>query len=278
MKMEFNATKVVEEIVMQAEENLEEFIIETIHPYCENILQIKISKEELKQILLNGIQQPNRCDSCIHSEEQDGSNCYECVKGISDNFEAQPTDADCISRKSIRQKLQEEHDFFVNAYGGNFKDMPYEEKVRVDEITNCIAMVVNEPPVTPSYNSIKTKTPSYNSIKTELKPCEDCISKEEMKKIVDAEFVDLQDGTEEWRDYVNDTCLSILENMQNSPSVTPQSKTGHWIDEGQYAEGHSEHAFRCSECGGHIIEYEPDAYCKYCGAEMEVEHESNDME
>lgn len=36
-------------------------------------------------------QQPNRCDSCIHSEEQDGSNCYECVKGIADNFEAQQT-------------------------------------------------------------------------------------------------------------------------------------------------------------------------------------------
>ena len=43
-------------------------------------------------------QQPNRCDSCTHSEEQDGSNCYECVKGMADNFETQPTDADCISR------------------------------------------------------------------------------------------------------------------------------------------------------------------------------------
>ena len=43
-------------------------------------------------------QQPNRCDSCVHSEEQDGSNCYECVKGMADNFEAQPTDVDCISR------------------------------------------------------------------------------------------------------------------------------------------------------------------------------------
>lgn len=45
-------------------------------------------------------QQPNRCDSCIHSEEQDGSNCYECVKGIADNFEAQQTNADCISRQA----------------------------------------------------------------------------------------------------------------------------------------------------------------------------------
>ena len=31
-----------------------------------------------------------RCNCCIHSEEQDGSSCYECVKGMADNFEAQP--------------------------------------------------------------------------------------------------------------------------------------------------------------------------------------------
>ena len=55
---------------------------------------------------------------------------------------------DCISRKSIKQKLQEHHDFFVNAYGG-FSNLPQNDQSRVDEITNCIAMVVNEPPVTP---------------------------------------------------------------------------------------------------------------------------------
>lgn len=36
--------------------------------------------------------QPSSCDSCTHSEEQDGSNCYECVKGMADNFEARSTD------------------------------------------------------------------------------------------------------------------------------------------------------------------------------------------
>ena len=55
---------------------------------------------------------------------------------------------DCISRESIKQKLQEHHDFFVNAYGG-FSNLPQNNKSRVDEITNCIAMVVNEPPITP---------------------------------------------------------------------------------------------------------------------------------
>lgn len=56
---------------------------------------------------------------------------------------------DYISRSSIKQKLQEHHDFFVNAYGG-FSNLPQNDKSRVDEITNCIAMVVNEPSVTPA--------------------------------------------------------------------------------------------------------------------------------
>jgi hypothetical protein len=59
---------------------------------------------------------------------------------------------DCISRKSIKQKLQEHHDFFVDAYGG-FSNLPQNDKSRVDEITNCIAMVVNEPSVTPKAES-----------------------------------------------------------------------------------------------------------------------------
>lgn len=29
----------------------------------------------------------NKCDTCIYKFETDGSNCYECVKGIQDNYE-----------------------------------------------------------------------------------------------------------------------------------------------------------------------------------------------
>lgn len=54
----------------------------------------------------------------------------------------------CISREAIKRKLQERHDFFIHAYNG-FSNMPQNDKSRVDEINNCIAMVVNEPPVTP---------------------------------------------------------------------------------------------------------------------------------
>ena len=65
MKMEFDISKMVEEIVIQAKENQEEFIFETIFPYCENILQMKIDKEELKQILLNGMQKQQSCEKQI---------------------------------------------------------------------------------------------------------------------------------------------------------------------------------------------------------------------
>ena len=62
-------------------------------------------------------------------------------------LEQQPCE-DCISRQALKQKLQEHHDFWVNAYG-SYKDMPFTDKARVDEISSCIAMVVNEPSVTP---------------------------------------------------------------------------------------------------------------------------------
>ena len=56
---------------------------------------------------------------------------------------------DCVSRKSLKHKLQERHDFFVDAYGG-FINLPQKDKARVDAIATCIAMVVNEPPVKPA--------------------------------------------------------------------------------------------------------------------------------
>ena len=49
----------------------------------------------------------NRCDSCTHSEEQDGSNCYECVKGMADKFEAQPsedTEVITVSKGAVKAR------------------------------------------------------------------------------------------------------------------------------------------------------------------------------
>ena len=47
----------------------------------------------------------------------------------------------------------------------------------------------------------------------------------------------------------------------------PKQRTGHWIDEGRYADGSDARVYRCSVCGGRIIEYDPTPYCE-CGAKM----------
>ena len=53
---------------------------------------------------------------------------------------------DLISRSALSEKLQAHHDFFVNAWGG-FSNLPTKDKARVDEITHCIAEVMNAPAV-----------------------------------------------------------------------------------------------------------------------------------
>jgi len=82
-------------------------------------------------------------------------------------------DDDVISRKSIKQKLQEHHDFFVNAYGG-FSNLPQNDKARVDEITNCIAMVVNEPSVTQKSGEWLTDEIIHNGCKYTVTYCSEC--------------------------------------------------------------------------------------------------------
>lgn len=51
-----------------------------------------------------------------------------------------------IDADALVDKLTQHHDFFVNAWGG-FSNLPVKDKARVDEITSCIADVVNAPTV-----------------------------------------------------------------------------------------------------------------------------------
>ena len=84
--------------------------------------------------------------SYIEEDVGNGKEILEAYDMAIKALEQEP--CDCISRQALKQKLQERHDFWVNAYGG-FSNLPQNDKSRVDEITNCIAMVVNEPSVTP---------------------------------------------------------------------------------------------------------------------------------
>lgn len=51
-----------------------------------------------------------------------------------------------VDADELKKELQEHQDFIVNAYGG-FSNLPLKEKARVDEITQCIARVINLMPV-----------------------------------------------------------------------------------------------------------------------------------
>ena len=118
-------------------------------------------------------------------------------------------------------------------------------------------------------------TPSYNSIKTELKPCEDCISRADVRKLI-CKNNDKYGYSDRFHKFTNE-CLNL-------PSVTPQPKMGRWVEEN--INEWSRKVF-CSECGclppfEHISNgdvYSASGYgvinktkfCPNCGVKMEVE-------
>ena len=96
----------------------------------------------------------------------------------------------------------------------------------------------------------------------EQEPCEDTINKQAAIDALSHMCSEDENGITVSRANVN----SMLKAM---PPVTPKPKIGHWIDEGFYAEGHSEHAYRCSECDEHYIGYVGEfKHCPNCGARM----------
>ena len=68
-----------------------------------------------------------------------------------------------IDADALKDKLQQHHDFYVMAWGG-FGKMPISEKKRVDEITNCIAEVVNAPTIEPKQGEWIVDISNYKSI------------------------------------------------------------------------------------------------------------------
>lgn len=50
---------------------------------------------------------------------------------------------------------------------------------------------------------------------------------------------------------------------------------GEWVDEGYYADYTNVSAWRCSECGWHMIRYAHELfrYCPTCGAKMDMREE-----
>lgn len=57
-----------------------------------------------------------------------------------------PTEQRLIDANALKEKMQENHDFFVDGVGG-FRYLTPKDKARVDEITHCIAEITNAPAV-----------------------------------------------------------------------------------------------------------------------------------
>ena len=69
--------------------------------------------------------------------------------------------------------------------------------------------------------------------------------------------------------------------LNHAPTVDAVPvRHGKWIDEGQYADFFPHHAWRCSECGEHVIEIDTPwyKYCPNCGTRMDEERDSDHAE
>lgn len=95
----------------------------------------------------------------------------------------------------------------------------------------------------------------------EQEPCENAISRQAVLEYIEGSEAELGHSSE------NEL---VCQDIKELPPVTSKPKMGRWIDEGFYAEGHSEHAYRCSECDEHYIGYVGEfKHCPNCGAKMQ---------
>lgn len=243
---------------------IQEKAIEQLERISEHLSSIG-EKEDYTDIAIQALeQQPNRCDSCTHSEEQDGSNCYECVKGMADNFEAQPTSDDEIIKalKAVR-----------TFHNGNYAP-------QIDEAIRRLTMKKS------AYVQVKlsderlqkavAEAVEKTKAEIEAQPCEDCISKYIKQKIDYLEdMASLETNEGRWVEegqylYAISVLEEIEEYIKSLPSVTPQKPKGKWIDVND--DSHGWGAYRCHVCSECKDYYTTSAYemkyCPNCGAEM----------
>lgn len=89
---EADITKVVEEMSVRIRETEEDFILDTIFPYCQETLQRRINKAELKQIILRGSRPKGKwLDDC------GGVKCSCCGHSIDDEHYAKAYCTNCGS-------------------------------------------------------------------------------------------------------------------------------------------------------------------------------------
>ena len=211
----------------------------------------KYLRQELEQLALEQEQmmlEPTTkkdCNTCTHSNETDGSNCYECVKDMCNNYESTTKNdlgVDAVSRKAVLNQI-----FYSTDNNGDV--------VLGSALRERIARL---PSVTPQLSSGLDK----NSKKLEKDFGElDCISR--------AEVIDIVENTAtEWlKGDVNFMYPSLIKKIKGLSSVTPQERKGQWLDTEFFK------LKECSICHARwgIYSIEDFDFCPNCGCKMESE-------
>ena len=80
-------TEYVGEIKMKAMENQEEFIFQTIQPYCENIIEQRISKKELNLALLQYFNKPKLIKDWLSTfNTESATECFTAVQQLKETI------------------------------------------------------------------------------------------------------------------------------------------------------------------------------------------------
>lgn len=103
----------------------------------------------------------------------------------------------------------------------------------------------------------------------EQEPCEDAISRKEA--IDEVKRIKISLGGKDI--FQNESKESIVKILDDLPSVTPQPKVGHWIENAPEYQN-IDPPYICSECGN--LHLRKTNYCDQCGCRMVEQQESEE--
>ena len=249
-----------------------------------------------------------KCDSCRYSSEQNGEHCYECVKGMNNNFEPFKDCRNCKKWDDCPCGKKGHESGTSQGYSiGECKDYePCEESINKDELykaldelnTICGTGMVEKAVTENNINWLKWKIDKLLSdalkeayvrgydygvkdwFKAKTEPCEDAISREAVRQLIEADKVDMKapyidsvatDVQKMCFDTLNQACDRHIKGINSLPSVTSQPKRGEWIS---IDATHS----KCEICEAIFEITSPNAevnFCPNCGADV---RESEDAE
>ena len=149
-----------------------------------------------------------------------------------------------------------------------------------DEAINLINKLFLKADFTDEYGDMEDTELYEEAVKTVTEvlkqdSCEDCISRQEVDKLVDelARAISDERGCMTTR---GRSTANIMQDILDLPSVTPQPKTGHW-EYVQYDYNPNIGNWHCSECRNIVIECADKnkdggiptySYCPKCGVKM----------